>query len=440
MFSYLMLFIASTSVATTILSGRVLTFMDESLVVLSEADAGSAVSTKLLLMAAIGCSVALCAAWFVNFKNYKASFDRFDSRGLRAPDDITIAFVVFYVAFSILPILFGQRYYFHVNLIYPLFTYIAIFLWVRLSSTDPVIVGKQCLGLIVFSSLIAAIIAPQLVFQPGYIGLIPGFDSRFWGVTSHANALGAAASMFLVLELAEPSAKPWVRASILSAAALTLVLTQSKASIAAAFVGLLIIFCWRLLTQTNKAIADSKHGSLIPIALLGGSIISIVVGGALVMFFDTGILDALQGRLDARAVGHLSTATGRTSIWDAAISGGLENPLFGQGGDFWGPENRHRLGLATAMSAHNLFLQIFSRSGFVGLAALLVFLYFLIRYSIRAAKPTRGGSIALLAVLLMRSAFEANFQLNTLLSAEFFVMVAHFTYVIDRGAKPLVKL
>ncbi|BCT69236.1 hypothetical protein NNRS527_02851 [Nitrosospira sp. NRS527] len=436
MFSYLMLFIASTSVATTILSGRVLTFMDENLVVSSEADVGSAVSTKLLLIAAIGCSVALCAAWLFNFKNYKASFDRFDSRGLRAPDDITIAFVVFYVASNILPILFGQRYYFHVNLIYPLFTYIALFLWVRLSRTDPVVVGKQCLGLIVFSSLIAAIVAPRLVFQPGYVGLIPGFDSRLWGVTSHANGLGAVASMYLVLELAEPSAKAWVRASILSAASLTLILTQSKASIAAAFVGFFIIFCWRLLNRTNGAIADRKGGSLIPIALLGGFIISILVGGAFAMFFDTDILDALQGHLDARALGTLSTATGRTSIWIAAINAGLENPLFGQGADFWGLESRLRLGLATAFTAHNLFLQIFSRSGFVGLAALLVFLYFLIRYSIRAAKPTRGGSMALLAVLLMRSAFEANIQLNTLLSAELFAMMAHFIYVIDRGARP----
>ena len=436
MFSYLMLFMASTSVATTILSGRVLAFMDENLVVSSKADVGSAVSTKLLLMAVIGCSVALCAAWLFNFKNYKASLDRFVGRRLTAPDDITIAFVVFYVAYCILPIFFGQSYYFHINLIYPLFTYIALFLWVRLSSTDPVVVGKQCLGLIVFSSLIAAIVAPQLVFQPGYIGLIPGFDSRFWGVTSHANALGAVASMFLVLELAEPSAKAWVRASILSATGLTLILTQSKSSIAAAFVGFFIIFCWRLLSRSNKAIADSKGGSLIPIALLGGFIISILGGGAFIMFFDTDILDALQGQLDARAVGHLSTATGRTLIWEAAINGGLESPLFGQGGDYWGPENRLRLGLAAAATAHNLFLQIFSRSGFVGLAALLVFLYFLIRYSIHAAKPTRGGSIALLAVFLMRSAFEANIQLNTLLSAEFFAMMAHFTYVIDRGARP----
>ena len=38
------------------------------------------------------------------------------------------------------------------------------------------------------------------------------------------------------------------------------------------------------------------------------------------------------------------------------------------------------------------------------------FFYFLIQYSIRAAKPTRGGSIALLAVLLMRSACRGKFS------------------------------
>lgn len=436
MFSYLMLLITSTSVATTLLSGRVLTFMDESLVVSSEADVGSAVSTKLLLMVVIGCSMALCAAWFFNFKNYKASFDRFASRGLRAPTDITIAFMVFYVAFSILPILFGQRYYFHVNLIYPFFIYLALFLWARLSSADPVIVAKRCLGLIVFSSLIAAIFDPGLVMQSGYIGLIPGFDSRFWGVTSHANTLGAVACMFLVLELAEPSAKAWLRTSILAAAGLTLILTQSKASILAAFVGFFIIFFWRLLNRTDGDIAGNKRGSSISIGLLGGFIISISVVGALAIFLDMDILAALEGQLDARAVGHLSTATGRTLIWDAAIEGGLENPLFGQGADFWGLENRLRLGLTGAVSAHNLFLQTFSRSGFVGLVALFVFFYFLVQYSIRAAKRTRGGSIAILAVLLMRSMFEANFQLNSILAGEFFVMMAHFTYVIDRGARP----
>jgi exopolysaccharide production protein ExoQ len=440
MFNYLMLLIVSTSVATIVFSGRVLALMDESLMVSSEADTGSTVYTKLLLAAVIGCSVALCVAWVFNFKNYKTSFDRFGKRGMKAPTDITIAFMVFQVAFSILPIFFGERYYFHVNLIYPLFVYLALFLWARLSAVDPVIVAKQCLAWIVFSSLIAAIVAPQLVMQPGYIGLIPGFDLRFWGVTSHANTLGAVACMLLILELAEPSTRPWLRTTILAAAALTLVLTQSKASIVAAFVGISIIFGWRLLNRTHEVIVGSKHGSSVPIVLVGSLIVSIAAIGAFAIFLDTDMLGALRSQLDARAVGTLSTATGRTLIWNAAIEGGLQSPLFGQGADFWGIENRLRLGLGGATSAHNLFLQTFSRSGLIGLAALLVFFYFLIRYSIRAAKPTRGGSLAILAVLLMRSMFETSFQLNSVLAGEFFVMIAHFTYVIDRGAKPIARV
>ena len=440
MFSYLLLLAVSASVATIAFSGRVLTLRDEGLIISSEADVGSAVSAKLLLVAVIGCSVALCIAWVFNFKKYKTSFDRFDKRGLRAPTDITIAFIAFYVAFSVLPILFGQRYYFHVNLIYPFFTYLALFLWARLSSIDPVIVAKQCLALIVFSSLIAAIIAPQLVMQTGYVGLIPGFDLRLWGMTSHANTLGAVASMLLMLELAEPSARAWLRASILAAAGLALILTQSKTSIAAVFIGFSIISGWRLLTRADEPkTGGSRDRSLIPIGILGVFFVSIAALGALAISLDIGVLASLEKQLGARAVEELSTATNRTAIWRAAIKAGLESPLFGQGADFWELDNRLRLGLSSASSAHNLFLQAFSRSGFIGLAALMVFFYFLVQYSMRAAKATRGGSLAILVMLMMRSMFEANIQFNTVIAGEFFVLIAHFTYVADRGAKPLVK-
>jgi O-antigen ligase len=438
MFHYLMLLTAITSVATIILSGRVLNFVDQSLLVSSEADISSTFSAKLLLMVVVGSGVALCAAWVFNFKNYKTAFNRFDQRGLKAPTDIIIAFMVFYIAFSIFPIFFGQRYYFHVNLIYPFFIYLALLLWAQLTTVDPAIVAKQCLGLIVFLSLAAAVVAPQLVMQPGYAGLIPGFNSRFWGVASHANTLGAVACMLLVLEFAEPSARSWLRKSIVAGAWLTLILTQSKTSILAALVGLLIIFAWRLLTGTSEPkVSRSKRGSAFPISLVAGLIISVVVVGAFAIFFDKAIPAPSDNMLDARALDNLETATGRTFIWSAAIEAGLENPLFGQGADFWEAENRRRLGLNSATSAHNLFLQAFSRSGLVGLTALLVFFYFLILYSIRAAKPTRGGSLAILGVLLMRSGFETNFQLNSVLAGEFFVMMGHFTYVIDRGAKPM---
>ena len=116
------------------------------------------------------------------------------------------------------------------------------------------------------------------------------------------------------------------------------------------------------------------------------------------MFSDTSLLASFEHQLEGRAVGRLETGSGRTYIWDMAIRGAMESPLFGQGMDFWSLENRLRWGLMGAVHAHNLFLQVFSVSGFVGLTALLVFLYFFVRYSIRAAKITHGGSIAMLAV------------------------------------------
>ena len=442
MFSFLMLLILGASVGNVLLAARVLRLNEfEALVVGSEGDIGGTLSAKLLLVAVIGCSVSLCAAWIFQFgKRNAIRKNRFEERGQHAPNDVVNAFMVFYVAFSILPLFFGQRYHFHVSLIYPFFVFLALFLWMRLSSVDPLVVAKQCLGVIVFASLGAAVLAPQLAIQPGYVGLIPGFNSRLWGVTGHANGLGSVACALLILEAAEPSARAWLGRSILVAAALALILTQSKTSIVAASLGLSMIFGWRLLLKAGeKEKAGGTNQSFIITGLIGVLVTLIVVIGAWAMFSDTSVLATLERKLEARAVGDLSTATGRTYIWEVAIEGGLENPLFGQGLGFWSVDNQLRWGLNGAMHAHNLFLQVFSRSGFVGLAALLVFLYFLLRYAMRASKITRGGSIAMITIFLIRAMSEVGISPNAILGSEFFAMMACFIYIIDRGAKPAQK-
>jgi O-antigen ligase len=96
--------------------------------------------------------------------------------------------------------------------------------------------------------------------------------------------------------------------------------------------------------------------------------------------------------------------------------------------------------LSAASSAHNLFLQVFSRSGFFGLFALLLFFYFLLQYSIRASSFTRGGSVAFMVLFLTRGIFEAAIQPNSILAGEFFAMMFFFLYVIDRGAKPIKEV
>lgn len=433
MFSYLMWMLVIASLVAVLTSERILRIDEEALAPGAVGEVGGTIIGKLLLAAVIGVSVALCITWILLSSKKKARNNRFEQRGLYSPNDIVIAFVLFYVAFSIFPLIFGKSHQFHISLVYPFFIFIALFLWMQLSKVDPIAVVKQCLGLIVLTSLGVALLLPQLAVQPSYTGLIPGFNSRLWGLTAGANSLGSVAGTLLVLEAAEPSARRWLSKGIFFTAALALVLTQSKTSILAAFIGLLIIFGWRLVAGVQRKKLDGRNeGLIILVAIFGLSIGAI---SAWIMFFDTNAITLLERSLDPRAVGNLGTATGRTWIWEVAVRGGMENPLFGQGLGFWSLENRLRWGLLGAVHAHNLFLDVFTRSGFVGLIALLIFLYFVFRYSIRAAHYTQAGSVALVAVFLIRATFEVPVQPNSILGAESIAMLAFFFYVIDRGAR-----
>ena len=433
--SFLMFLMAVASVATIVFSGRVLTAGSDGLTVTSEGGLEGYLLVKVLLAVIVGCSFALSVTWFFFLRDKVKEACRFRNKQFEPPTDIVIAFMAFLIAVNIFPIFLGKHYYFHINLIYSFFVYLAIFLWIRLSRIDPVTVVKLCLVFIVFSSLIAAVLIPHLALQFGYNdGLIPGFNIRLWGVTSHANTLGAAACVLFLLEAAEPSAKVWLRRSILIATGLALIMTQSKTSILAAFVGLLMIFIVRVLAKNRD---QSGYSREIVIGLLIVSSTLFAVTAVWVMFYDWGISTVLNRSLSANAVYGLSNATGRTDIWEVAIAAGMENPLFGQGVNFWNEQVRLRAGLSGATSAHNLFLEIFSRAGFVGLLTLLIFLYYLVRYSIRASAMTRGGSIALMMAFFVRAMFESTIDSDTVLSGSFFGVIAYFIYVMDRGAKPI---
>lgn len=436
-FNVLMLMITFASVAAISFSGRVMRISDDGLISEPEIEGGGPIG-RLFLVAVIGTAVTLCVAWFFSLRKDWGDANRFQQRGLHAPTDIVIAFMCFYVAFSILPIFLGQTFYFHVSLIYPFFVFLALFLWLKLSTVDPVEVMKRCLSILVFLSLAAAVIAPSFAMEPGYVGLFPGYSYRLSGVTASANTVGSIGAILLVLEAAQPSGKRWIRWSIFLGAVAVLVLSQSKTSIFAGLLGVMIIFTWRSLAKLKQfSVSNSSNHRIIVLFVLALGMMGAVLAGALLLFGDASTLASLDGKLNSRAVGDLKTATGRTWIWQVAINAGMENPLFGQGADFWNLDNRLRLGLSGAVHAHNLYLQVFSRSGFVGLGTLLVFLFFLVRYSIRAAKVTSGGSIALLVVFLIRAMTEVPIQPNGVLGGEFFASMALFVYAMDRGARPI---
>lgn len=436
-FPVLLTLASVASIGAVVFSGRRLRLMESGLENVGQADMASGMAGKLLLMSLIACGVALCAARLFDINGRLSKDSRYLQRGMHHPSDIGKAFMCFYVASSILPIFFGQQEYFHVRLIYPFFIYLALFLWLPLHEKDPLDVCKLMTGLIVFSSLVLAVVLPEAAIQPGYGGLIPGFNVRLWGTSAHANSLGAVCCAYILLEMAEPVRKRWLHLFFMGGAMLCLILSQSKTSIIGVIAGGAIIYGTRMWHFFNRKGRDyNGQGGQLLALIVGAACLVLVLFAAWIMFGDGSFLRGLERKLNSRAIGDLSSGTGRLWIWAAAIDAGMQNPLFGQGADYWNLATRLRLGLSGAATAHNQYLQVFSLSGLVGLVTLLIFMGYLVRYAIRGAKASGNATIAMLVVLLLRTISETPIAPTVVLAAEFFATTAYFIYIIDRGARP----
>jgi exopolysaccharide production protein ExoQ len=437
-FPILMVLTSIASIGAIVFSGRRLKLGDSGLENIVSTDMASGIAAKLLLVGVIACAVALCAARLFDMNRKLAVGSRYQQRGVAVPTDITIAFMCFYVALAILPILFTPAHYFHVKLIYPFFINLAIFLWLPLHQFDPIRACKAAAGLIVVASLGLAIVQPDAAIQPGYGGLIPGFNVRLWGATAHANSLGGVTAGFLLFEMAQPVRRRWLHWLLIAVGGVCLVLSQSKTSIMCVFVGAVIMYGTRSWHYFNRRGRDyNGQGGVVLAALFGIGCVLLLIFAAWVMFGDGSLLRSIERRLDSRAVGELSSGTGRLWIWAAALDAGLQSPLFGQGADYWNLATQRRLGMNGAVTAHNQYLQAFSISGLCGLVTLLVFLGFLVRYAIRGAKSSDNATIAMLVVLLLRSMFELPLAPYTVLAADFFATMGYIIFIIDRGALPL---
>jgi O-antigen ligase len=90
-----------------------------------------------------------------------------------------------------------------------------------------------------------------------------------------------------------------------------------------------------------------------------------------------------------------------------------------------------------AVSAHNQFLQTLSVAGTMGLIGLVVYLGVLVRYAIRAARPSRGLSVAFLILVLLRCVTETPLQLESFLSGAFVTHLLLFHIALARGQRTL---
>jgi O-antigen ligase len=134
----------------------------------------------------------------------------------------------------------------------------------------------------------------------------------------------------------------------------------------------------------------------------------------------------------------VATLTGRTYIWTVALEAWAKNPIFGYGSSIWDPQFRQMIDMEYAYHAHNQLLQTLSVAGIVGLIGLLVYVAMLFKYSLAANKETRGLSLALFAMLMIRSFTEAPFDLSGIFTGEFIMHLLLFRLVLARSPQPYV--
>ena len=267
--------------------------------------------------------------------------------------------------------------------------------------------AKWAMALLIWGSLIGAVIAPDFVLHRPEPGLVPGINWRLYGLTGHANTLAPIALLAMMVEVYSPSRLVWLRWMHLLAALAVLILTQSKTSWAAMPIIIALVYLPFRLRPAHSAAETVKRFSRVVWTLVALIVMVLAMTGILLAIDAVGYL---QRNAD------LSTLTGRTPIWDITLRAWRENLMFGWGPEIWGPERRSQFLMFHVGHAHNQVMQTLGESGLVGLALLLTYLGTLTYAAIKKFSATRGLLLAVLIVMLVRCVTEAPMRAEGLLS------------------------
>ncbi len=284
-------------------------------------------------------------------------------------------------------------------LIFPL---VALALWRARLTVDRLLPHLRLItGTIIWASLLLVVLAPSRAFYAGQERSFVGAVRQLAGITLHPNYLGMVAALAVVLAFASVR-RSWATRCYCVAAVLTLLLTQSRTSYAAAALGLSVL---------AYTAARRRRGILAATALIGW-LASVLVASALILSPDwqTALINALTTT-------DLTTLNGRTRIWAAALGVFDQHPQFGYGWSVFSVEHRARLGLlASAGQAHNQFLHTLAERGAVGGIALAIYVITLWRSawsSAEFAPVTRAVVVLMLPSLLTETPLQMSFVSNT---------------------------
>ena len=396
--------------ASSVLSGRNLqnAATDLTLGIDGTGDESSLV-LRLLTLAILGISLARVSGQWLRRRDSIAS----------SGTELFAAFAAFFISHTVLNSIFGTRPVFIHNIFYAIAAFAAVYAARRESLSITVSSAKVALFGLMFCSLVVAIAVPSLALEPGYKGWIPGLTVRLWGIGSNANSIGPLALVALLIEYMQPCQKRWLHWSVLVMSFLVFVLAQSK-TVWIVFVVLIPILLWYRMVKP-------KRGIDIRIALLLICLVSIALLSLL--FFDP--VSLWEKIANTKEGSEIATLTGRSRIWSVAVNEWLNSPVFGYGPSIWGPEFRARVGMDFAFSAHNQFLQSLSLAGALGFITLLIYLWVLGQYSWQAGTASKGVSVAVYVLLLMRCITETPLTLGTFFNGDYLVHLLLFQIVLQ---------
>ena len=271
--------------------------------------------------------------------------------------------------------------------------------------------------LFVAASWAAVLLVPDLAMERNHESWIPGIEARFRGLANHANSMGPAALVFLLLALHQPFERRWVQrlGLVLGFAALLAAQSRTAWSAAALSIPLLLILrsaAWGAAAFSLVGLGAAVAGALLVLPFLGVSLEGLASDG----------YEALS-------------LSGRDDIWALAVQEWVRHPLFGYGPTMWDRDYRLQVGLAHAESAHNQFLQTLSVAGAMGLIGLMVYLAALSLYAIRAWRASRGLSVALLTLLLLRCVTETPLTIGGFLTGGFAAQLLLFQLALAYGSR-----
>jgi O-antigen ligase len=316
---------------------------------------------------------------------------------------LTWALLAYWVATVALPGLYGSHPTFAHEYLYTLAIGLAALLATEADRERVVAAVRTALFSFMLASLFMAVVHPSLVLDWHYDqGLLPGVP-RFGGLAPHPVAMGMYAEGFLLCLLAQPFGRRWLTVSAWIVGLGVLLLAQSKT----AWIAFLLCSCAMLAVRHGagfwRRVGDPRDGTF-GMAVCIAFMLAVAALLGVLLFSD--LADKVGDFRNSAEGAQLMSLTGRDRIWRIALQEWHASPVFGYGPTLWDDAFRASIGMPNATSGHNQFMDTLARSGSIGAAALVAYALVLLVLSLRAARQTRGLSLALFIALALGSVSE----------------------------------